>query len=145
MLNDLICRADLLICKTRYLSIKTQGMINRAMNFGLLFETALALFLIYTPGLNDAIGTEPLRIEHFFPALPFVLFIFAYDECRKYLMRALTPGNWFCKFFNCVSVACNARRHTQYFCTACRIAWRTNENLKTLSASHFLTDANTFY
>merc|ERR1711934_504975 len=34
--------ADLMICKTRWLSIYHQGMINPAMNFGLVFETILA-------------------------------------------------------------------------------------------------------
>jgi len=34
--------ADLLISKTRYMSIATQGMKNWFMNFGLVFETALA-------------------------------------------------------------------------------------------------------
>lgn len=34
--------ADLLISKTRYMSIATQGMKNWFMNFGLVFETVLA-------------------------------------------------------------------------------------------------------
>ena len=33
--------ADLMICKTRWLSIANQGMVNPLMNFGLLFETIL--------------------------------------------------------------------------------------------------------
>jgi sodium/potassium-transporting ATPase subunit alpha len=33
--------ADLMICKTRWLSIRQQGMVNPVMNFGLLFETIL--------------------------------------------------------------------------------------------------------
>merc|ERR1712100_62996 len=31
--------ADLLICKTRWLSLRDQGMSNQAMNYGLFFET----------------------------------------------------------------------------------------------------------
>ena len=42
--------ADLIICKTRKLSVFQQGMGNWFMNFGLFFETALACFLSYTPG-----------------------------------------------------------------------------------------------
>merc|ERR1711871_797921 len=80
--------ADLMICKTRWLSIAQQGMVNPVMNFGLLFETILGCFLCYVPGLGDVLGTRPLRWTHWFPGLPFCLFIFFYDETRKYLMRA---------------------------------------------------------
>ena len=44
--------ADLIICKTRKLSVFHQGMSNWFMNFGLFFETALACFLSYTPGMD---------------------------------------------------------------------------------------------
>ena len=36
--------ADILVCKTRLLSIFTQGMTNWALNFGILFELLLAIF-----------------------------------------------------------------------------------------------------
>jgi sodium/potassium-transporting ATPase subunit alpha len=79
--------ADLTICKTRWLSIKDQGMRNPAMNFGLLFETILGAALCYSPA-NVALGTRPLRLTHWFPAMPFAVIIFSYDEIRKYLMRS---------------------------------------------------------
>merc|ERR1712072_82820 len=79
--------ADLMICKTRWLSIRQQGMVNPIMNFGLLFETILGVFLCYVPGVGDVLGTRPLRFTHWFPGMPFRLFIFAYDEVRKMLMR----------------------------------------------------------
>jgi len=79
--------ADLMICKTRWLSIREQGMVNPVMNFGLLFETILGCFLCYIPGLGDVLGTRPIRFQHWFPGMPFCLFIFFYDEMRKYLMR----------------------------------------------------------
>merc|ERR1712088_569340 len=44
--------ADLIICKTRKLSVFQQGMKNHFMNFGLFFETALAAILSYTPGMD---------------------------------------------------------------------------------------------
>merc|ERR1712226_810468 len=56
--------ADLLICKTRRLSIVTQGMSNTFMNFGLMFETLLGAALCYLPGLGNSpgfLGTRPLR------------------------------------------------------------------------------------
>jgi len=80
--------ADLMICKTRWLSIRQQGMVNPVMNFGLLFETCLGCFLCYVPGLGDVLGTRPIRFQHWFPGMPFCLCIFFYDETRKYLMRS---------------------------------------------------------
>lgn len=63
--------ADLVICKTRWLSIRTQGMSNGAMNFGLFFETLLAAWLAYCPPINIGLGTRNLRLIHWFPAMPF--------------------------------------------------------------------------
>jgi len=83
--------ADLTICKTRWLSIRDQGMRNPAMNFGLLFETILGAALCYLP-LNVALGTRPLRLTHWFPGMPFSVIIFTYDEIRKYFMRKTSPS-----------------------------------------------------
>merc|ERR1712061_275515 len=44
--------ADLIICKTRKNSVFQQGMWNWFMSFGLVFETVLAAFLSYTPGMD---------------------------------------------------------------------------------------------
>jgi len=40
---------DLLISKTRYMSLAAQGMKNNFMNFGLVFETVLAAVFCYSP------------------------------------------------------------------------------------------------
>lgn len=53
--------ADLIICKTRRNSIVHQGMRNWALNFGLIFETALAAFLSYTPGMDKGLRMFPLK------------------------------------------------------------------------------------
>ena len=68
--------ADLIISKTRRNSMFQQGMSNPLMNFGLIFETILAAFLCYTPGVNTALGTRPLRFTHWLPGVPFSMFIF---------------------------------------------------------------------
>merc|ERR1711893_589452 len=86
--------ADLIICKTRKLSVFQQGMSNMVMNFGLLFETALACVLSYTPGMDKGLRMYPLYFSWWLPALPFSLLIFIYDETRKTLLRRLPPGNW---------------------------------------------------
>jgi len=78
--------ADLVICKTRTLSLFTQGMKNNTLNFGLFFTTVLGSFLCYVPGV-DTLGTAPLRFVHWCPAMPFCIVIFLYDEIRKLIIR----------------------------------------------------------
>lgn len=53
--------ADLIICKTRRNSIFHQGMRNWALNFGLVFETVLAAFLSYCPGMDKGLRMYPLK------------------------------------------------------------------------------------
>lgn len=84
--------ADLLICKTRFLSIRQQGMKNAVMNFGLMFETILAAYLCYITAINRGLGTRNLRLTHWFPGMPFSLMIFVYDETRKFLLRSTSKS-----------------------------------------------------
>merc|ERR1739844_839068 len=86
--------ADLIICKTRKLSVFHQGMSNWFMNFGLFFETCLAAFLSYTPGMDKGLRMYPLYINWWVPAIPFSILIFCYDETRKYLLRRQPAGSW---------------------------------------------------
>merc|ERR1740124_1609779 len=85
--------ADVIICKTRKLSVFTQGMNNWVLNTGIMFETALAAFMCYTPGLDKALRVYPLRFWWWLPALPFSLIIWLYDEGRRWLLRKY-PGGW---------------------------------------------------
>jgi len=85
--------ADLIICKTRKNSVFQQGMKNWIMNFGLVFETLLAAFLSYTPGMDKGLKMYPLKLNWWFPAVPFSLLIFVFDEIRKLLLRQY-PGGW---------------------------------------------------
>ena len=80
--------AGLLVCKTRWLSIKDQGMKNTFMLFGMGTEIALVCLLCYVKPLNFALGTRNIRFVHFLPAIPFAIAIFVFDETRKALMRA---------------------------------------------------------
>jgi len=80
--------ADLVVCKTRLLSIVSQGMAsNTVLLFGLFTETLLCLALCYLPFMNTAFRTEPIHPVHWFPSMPFAVFIFVYDETRKGLLR----------------------------------------------------------
>ncbi|XP_042906175.1 sodium/potassium-transporting ATPase subunit alpha-B isoform X1 [Parasteatoda tepidariorum] len=85
--------ADLIICKTRRNSVLHQGMRNHVLNFGLVFETAMAAFLCYTPGMDKGLRMYPLKFNWWLPALPFSLLIFVYDEVRRYILRR-NPGGW---------------------------------------------------
>jgi sodium/potassium-transporting ATPase subunit alpha len=83
--------ADLLICKTCMNSLFHQGFSNWFLNFALIFETSLAAFISYCPGMDTALRTYPLYIHWWIPALPFSILILVYDECRKLYMRRY-PG-----------------------------------------------------
>jgi sodium/potassium-transporting ATPase subunit alpha len=84
---------DLIICKTRRNSIIHQGMKNHQLTFGLFFETSLAAFLAYCPGLDKGLRMYPLSWKWWLAPLPFSIAIFIYDEIRRYLIRR-HPGGW---------------------------------------------------
>lgn len=80
--------SDLLICKTRNLSISQQGMVNGNMIFGLFFETILVAILSYVPFLNLVLGTRAVALPHFgVPSFSFFVVIMSYDELRKIYVR----------------------------------------------------------
>nr|CAD7458399.1 unnamed protein product [Timema tahoe] len=85
--------AGLIIFKTRRNSILDQGMRNWPLNFGLMFETALAAFLSYCPGMEKGFRMYPLKFVWWLPGIPFSLAIFFYDEGRRYYIRH-HPGGW---------------------------------------------------
>nr|XP_018671061.1 sodium/potassium-transporting ATPase subunit alpha-3 [Ciona intestinalis] len=85
--------ADLLISKTRRLSIFQQGMRNKVLLMGLFEETALATFLSYCPGMDSALRMYPLEWEWWLVPMPFSLIIWLYDEIRKFFIRKY-PGGW---------------------------------------------------
>lgn len=87
-----------MICKTRKLSIFEQGMENSFMNFGLVFETALAATLSYAPGTDKVLRTFPVDWEAWVIPLPIMVYIMIYDECRKYFLRKYVdprPSHYF--------------------------------------------------
>merc|ERR1719238_26404 len=86
--------ADLLICKTRRLSIFQQGMRNKIMILGLFEETLLAMAMAYMPGTDVALRMYPLEWHWWIVPMPFSLLIFIYDEIRKYLLRTQPAGSW---------------------------------------------------
>jgi hypothetical protein len=79
--------ADLVICKTRKLSIYHQGMENKVMIVGLFSETLLCAALAYVQPLHTGLGTRDIQFFHWTPSMPFSILIFLYDEMRKYIIR----------------------------------------------------------
>jgi len=94
---------DVMICKTRVLSVFQQGMRNFVLNIGLIEELLLGMCLCYVPFLNTAFKTTSIDFEMWCYGMPFALLILAYDEGRKLLLRyeragwspcgAVTPGD----------------------------------------------------
>ena len=85
--------ANLLVCKTRYLSLGDQFMENSMMNRALVLETVLVAFLCYFKWLNAALGTRMIALPHFaIPAFSFFAIIVLYDETRKWLVRKGIDG-----------------------------------------------------
>merc|ERR1719469_1001016 len=81
--------ADLLICKTRNLSISQQGMVNINMNCALFSETALVAFLCYFKWINEGLGTRMIAFPHFaIPSMSFFMITIFYDETRKVFLRS---------------------------------------------------------
>lgn len=85
--------SELVACKTRTNSIIHQGMSNHVMNFALVFETVLAAFLSYFPGMDVALNMYPIKASWWIPPLPFAVIIMVYDEGRRYFIRKY-PGGW---------------------------------------------------
>jgi sodium/potassium-transporting ATPase subunit alpha len=83
----------LILCKTRKLSLFTQGMTNHAINISLVVETMIAAFLIYVPGVQTVVGFGPVRFELWLVPMPFSIACVAYDEVRKWHIRTY-PGGW---------------------------------------------------
>ena len=83
----------LLVCKTRRNSLLQQGVDNQVLNFGIVFETALALFLSYSQWTSIALRMFPLKAEWWIWPIPFGIMIFIYDELRKLIIRR-QPRGW---------------------------------------------------
>ncbi|CAF0737223.1 unnamed protein product [Didymodactylos carnosus] len=86
--------ANLLVCKTRRLSLFQQGIrSNVFVIFCIIFMPTVAVALIYIPGLNRALFLERLQPLWWLPPIPFAIMIFIYDEIRKLMIRK-HPEGW---------------------------------------------------
>ncbi|XP_059140983.1 sodium/potassium-transporting ATPase subunit alpha-like [Physella acuta] len=83
--------ADLIVSKTRRLSLFTHGMGNWPLNFSLVFETVLALAIAYLPFMTF-LKVRPLRYTYWFHPLPYTFTLWTMDECRRYILRIHPRG-----------------------------------------------------
>ena len=83
--------ANLVVCKTRRLSVFAHGLKNDFLTFSLFFETALAALLAFVPFCNTVFLTRPGLFYWHFPALPIAVWLLLFDETRKYVARGW-PG-----------------------------------------------------
>lgn len=83
---------DLMMCKTRRNSIFQQGMSNWFLNVSFIFEIALTAIILYTPGTEQVLKAMPLDAYWFLPCLPLGIFLWTYDEIRRWCIRNYPGG-----------------------------------------------------
>ncbi|EAR87213.3 Na,H/K antiporter P-type ATPase alpha subunit family protein (macronuclear) [Tetrahymena thermophila SB210] len=87
--------SNIFACKARKSSFCTSPF-NMKMIQGIIFETALAAFLVLTPGVNTVFGGRPIDFWQFgVSGVPFSIMVLAWNEIRKYLIRS---HRWFLKY-----------------------------------------------
>eukprot|EP00026_Physarum_polycephalum_P000379 Phypoly_transcript_00379.p1 GENE.Phypoly_transcript_00379~~Phypoly_transcript_00379.p1 ORF type:complete len:956 (-),score=147.84 Phypoly_transcript_00379:2153-4723(-) len=84
--------ADVLICKTRYLSFFQQRSRNFLQLLGMLIAILVAVLFAYVPGVENVLGTKSIGGIDWLFMLPFPVFMFAQDELRKYIIRNNPQG-----------------------------------------------------
>lgn len=80
--------SDVIICKTRRISLLKKGMKNHVLNASIIVDLILALLVTYLPVCHEFLGTEPLAWHDFFLSLPFMVLMVLFDEFRRYLIRS---------------------------------------------------------
>ncbi|XP_037293615.1 sodium/potassium-transporting ATPase subunit alpha-4 [Manduca sexta] len=79
--------SDVIICKTRRISLLKKGMRNHVLNTSILVDLIAALVVTYLPICNEVFSTEALLWYDFFLATPFMVLMVIGDELRRYLIR----------------------------------------------------------
>lgn len=94
---------SLMAVRTRRLSIFSHPpLFNKAtQNYylfpAILFAFVMALFWLYIPAIQNALGTSRVPVEHVFLPMSFGLGVLFLDEARKYCVRKWPKGilAWF--------------------------------------------------
>lgn len=79
--------SDVIICKTRRISLIKKGMKNHVLNVSIVVDLIAALIVTYLPVCQEVFSTETLSWHDFFLATPFMILMIFGDELRRYLIR----------------------------------------------------------
>lgn len=79
--------ADVIVHKTRRVSLIKQGFGNFFLNFSIFLELALACFLIYTPVISTALSFGPVPYKAWLIGIPMAVYLFIFEEVRKLFVR----------------------------------------------------------
>jgi len=75
------------LCRSATRSVFTMGLFtNRLLVWGVIFEIALILLIVYTPVGNFLIGTTPIPVDVWLFVVPFAFCMLLLDELRKKLI-----------------------------------------------------------
>ncbi|CAL1533169.1 unnamed protein product [Lymnaea stagnalis] len=84
--------ADLIISKTRRLSLFSHGMNNWVLNSSLVFETVLAICIAYLPFMSF-LKVQFLRPIYWLYPVSYTIVLWGMDEIRRYILR-MHPGGF---------------------------------------------------
>lgn len=79
--------SDVIICKTRRISLLQKGMKNHLLNVSVIVDFIAALLVTYLPICNEVFSTEPLEWCDFLLAVPFMVLMIVGDETRRFIIR----------------------------------------------------------
>ncbi|XP_059059157.1 sodium/potassium-transporting ATPase subunit alpha-2-like [Achroia grisella] len=79
--------SDVIICKTRRISLLKKGMRNHVLNVSIVVDLIAAVIATYLPICHEVFNTEPLSWYDFFLAVPFMFLMVIGDEMRRHLIR----------------------------------------------------------
>lgn len=85
--------ANLLVKRTRRVSIIENGIDNDWITLSLFFETILAVLLAYIPFINVILSTYPLMFRYVLCPLPIAIWFLVSDEIRKAIIRRWPNGH----------------------------------------------------
>eukprot|EP01118_Nematostelium_gracile_P012128 TRINITY_DN4390_c0_g1_i1.p1 TRINITY_DN4390_c0_g1~~TRINITY_DN4390_c0_g1_i1.p1 ORF type:complete len:403 (+),score=118.85 TRINITY_DN4390_c0_g1_i1:161-1369(+) len=82
-----------LVCKTRKLSLFSKNVFNNyILDMGLFIEIALVVILTYVPFIQIPFATQTINYKIWLIGLPFLAFVIASDELRKFIIRKRPQG-----------------------------------------------------
>ncbi|CAG5117965.1 unnamed protein product [Candidula unifasciata] len=83
--------ADLIISKTRRLSLFTHGMKNWVLNSAIVFETVMAAAIAYLPFMSQ-LNVQYVRPIYWLYPMLYCAFLWMADEMRRYILRMHPQG-----------------------------------------------------